>query len=98
MRYKTVLPFWQKFPNIKEYEYAYSGSLGIHPIYMGKGVVSYQMMEALLSYMKTLGYKFGVGNAINEIAKRVFSNIANDERFIVTLDDMEVMTDNSHPF
>ncbi|KAM3144063.1 hypothetical protein pb186bvf_003827 [Paramecium bursaria] len=98
MRYKTVLPFWEKFPNIKEFEYCYSGSLGIHPKYMGKGVVSYYMMQALLLHMKQLGYKFGVGNAINDIAKRVFANIANDERFIVTLDDMEVLTDNSHPF
>ena len=65
---------------------------------MGKGVVSYQMMYALILHMKALGYKFGVGNAINEIAKRVFTNIADDDRITVTLDDMEVLTDNSHPF
>ena len=98
MRYKTILPFWQKYQNIKEYECIYIGSLGIHPIYMGKGVVSYQIIEALLSYMVSLGYRFGVGNVINEIAKRIFANIAKDDRFVVELDDMKVMTDNSYPF
>ena len=74
------------------------GNSGIKPKYMGQGVVFSTMVLEMLYFLKNIGYKFGVSNAINFIAKKFIGKIANIMNETINLEDMEVISDNSHPF
>ena len=76
MRYKTLQPFWQKIKNVQRNEYFYVGNTGVNPKYMGRGIMSYYMVMEMITYMKYLGFKYAVSNAINNIAKRFIGRLS----------------------
>ena len=65
---------------------------------MGRGVVFSTMILEILYFLRNIGYKYGASNAINFIAKRFIAKLANIMNETINLEDMEVISDNSHPF
>ena len=65
---------------------------------MGKGIVFSTMILEMLYFLKNVGYQYGVSNAINFIAKRFIGKMANIMNETINLEDMEVISDKSHPF
>ena len=65
---------------------------------MGKGVVFSSMVLEMLYFLRNIGYKYGVANAINLIAKKFIGKISNVLNETINLEEMQVISDNSHPF
>lgn len=65
---------------------------------MGKGIVFSTMILEMLYFLKNIGYQYGVSNAINFIAKKFIGKLSNVLNETINLEEMNVISDNSHPF
>ncbi|KAM3137363.1 hypothetical protein pb186bvf_010543 [Paramecium bursaria] len=99
MRYKTLEPFWNKVKTVKQYEYLYGGSTAVKPKYMGTGIISYYMIQEITTHLvKEYGFKSGLANAINTIAKKYLARLYNQTTDVIQLEEMYVVDGDYYPF
>ena len=55
---------------------------------MGRGMISYYICLEVISYMRSIGYKYALVNAINHIAKRLFEKLSSVMQETVVLENM----------